>query len=97
VRAVDPVRIAVLFHGTMGTLQHTLPSIQANLLAPLMGMAHGATLDSFVHLIDTHVRSAPCPMPFCPNAQCPVPQCPMPRAPCPVPHVHVSICVTQQP
>ena len=54
VRAVDPVRIAVLFHGTMGTLQHTLPSIQANLLAPLMGMAHGATLDSFVHLIDTH-------------------------------------------
>jgi hypothetical protein len=73
VRAVDPVRIAVLFHGTMGTLQHTLPSIQANLLAPLMGMAHGATLDSFAHLIDTHDMIDPAQpenkMPYLPPAE----------------------------
>ena len=82
VRAVDPVRIAVLFHGTMGTLRHTLPSIQTNLLAPLLSMAHGATLDSFAHLVDTHVSAAP--VPRVPRGPCPVPR--MPCAPCPVSH-----------
>ena len=54
-------------------MQHTLPSIQANLLAPLMGMAHGATLDSFAHLIDTHDLVDPAQpenkMPYLPPAE----------------------------
>ena len=59
VRAVDPVRVAVLLHGPTGTLRHTLPSIQSNLLAPLMKMAHGATVDVFAHLVDTHGLADP--------------------------------------
>ena len=58
-RAVDPVRVAVLLHGPTGTLRHTLPSIQSNLLAPLMKMAHGATVDVFAHLVDTHDLADP--------------------------------------
>merc|ERR1719389_44748 len=59
VRAVDPVRVAVLLHGPTGTLRHTLPSIQSNLLAPLMKMAHGATVDVFAHLVDIHDLADP--------------------------------------
>jgi len=59
VRAVDPVRVAVLLHGPTGTLRHTLPSIQSNLLAPLMKMARGATVDVFAHLVDTHDLADP--------------------------------------
>ena len=92
VRAVDPVRIAVLFHGTMGTLRHTLPSIQTNLLAPLLSMAHGATLDSFAHLVDTHVSAARVPrVPRAPFL-CPV------HAPCPVPRTGVqaiALCLSE--
>ena len=58
-RAVDPVRVAVLLHGPTGTLRHTLPSIQSNLLAPLMKMARGATVDVFAHLVDTHGLADP--------------------------------------
>ena len=36
---LSQVRIAVLLHGNMGVLRHTLPSLQANLLTPLLTMA----------------------------------------------------------
>ena len=53
------MRVAVLLHGPTGTLRHTLPSIQSNLLAPLMKMAHGATVDVFAHLVDIHDLADP--------------------------------------